>query len=99
MENKDIKSKVIIKSWVARKLVHLGYQIIDLKPDKNDAKRTVFVFEDTDKFQKDLEKILFDEKVRREADEKMRDQEYMDAVKREVEARILKKQEQEESNE
>lgn len=95
-DKKDIKSKVIIKSWVAKKLVRLGYQIIDLKPDKNDVKRTVFVFEGTDKFQKDLEKILFDEKVKREADEKMKDLEYKEAVKREVEARLKKEQEEKE---
>lgn len=50
------KGKVIRKAAIARQILHKGgkdVRIIDIKVDKLDdsKKRTVFVFEDTDKFQ------------------------------------------------
>jgi len=49
--------KVIIKPPIARTLLHKGNQIIDIKPNKNNQNETVFVFEDTEKFRKDLTAI------------------------------------------
>lgn len=46
--DKEIKRKVIGSSKTAKELLKQGFKIIDISPHKNDSKRTVFVFEDTD---------------------------------------------------
>ena len=67
-EKDDVKGKVIRKSQIARQLLHRGAKIIDVKPDRNDPdhKRSVFVFEDTDEFQKIFTEILDESKFKRE---------------------------------
>ena len=47
----------IFKPQVARKLLKLGNQIYDIKADKNNTDRTIFIFKNTDKLQKDLSDI------------------------------------------
>lgn len=62
MENETQSNKeykVIIKPSVARKLIHAGNQVIDIKPNKNNpVEATVFVFRNDDKFKDDLRKII-----------------------------------------
>ena len=61
-ENKEpeIKGKVIRKAQIARQLLHKGQEIIDVKADRSDpdGKRSVFVFKDTDEFQKVFSELL-----------------------------------------
>ncbi|WP_163279213.1 hypothetical protein [Clostridium sporogenes] len=52
-----MKYKVIIKPSIARTLLHMGNYIYDIKPKKENLKETVFVFENTEKFKKDLTTI------------------------------------------
>lgn len=40
-----MKVKVIAVNKLARELIQLGYRIVDIKPHKDDYRRTVFVFE------------------------------------------------------
>ena len=49
-----MKTKVISENKLARELIKEGYSLVDIKPHKNDSRRTVFVFELTDKLQKRL---------------------------------------------
>lgn len=42
------KAKIIKKPNIARELLKRGYTIKDIKPDKRDNTRTVFVFNYTD---------------------------------------------------
>ena len=42
----DPKAKCIVASTMAKYLLKQGFKIIDLKPQRDDPKRTVFVFED-----------------------------------------------------
>ncbi len=83
-ENNEPKGKVIRKSYIAKALLHCEPRntIIDIKVDRDDPdkKRTVFVFEDNEKFQKDLSRIL------KENEEYRRERE----IQREVEARLKK---------
>jgi len=44
MEN-DVK--LIFTAKLARHLLKLGYQIIDIKPNKDNPDRTVFIFRDS----------------------------------------------------
>ena len=64
----ETKGKVIRKSQIARQLLQRGAKMIDLKPDRNDPdrKRSVFVFEDDENFQKVFAEILAENKETRE---------------------------------
>ena len=76
----DIKGKVIRRSQIARQLLHRGAKMIDLKPDRNDPdhKRSVFVFEDNEEFQKVFADVLKENNARREREnadgDKLRDE-------------------------
>lgn len=50
--------KSIFKSYLARKLLKMGNNIVDIKPDKEREGRTIFIFEVTEKFTNDLSIIL-----------------------------------------
>ena len=58
VDNKD--SKLVFKPQIARQLLKLKNTIIDIKPDKADPRRSVFVFDNTEKFQHDFNEILND---------------------------------------
>ena len=63
----EMNSKLVFSPMIARRLLKMGNQIIDIKGDKNDQKRTVFVFKKDDKFNTDFSTVLNDL-----ADERMR---------------------------
>jgi len=66
-------SKLVFSPQIARRLLKMGDQIIDIKADKNDPKRTVFVFNKTEKFENDFNTTindLNDERSRKKAAEK-----------------------------
>ncbi len=46
--------KEIFTPYVARRLLRLGNPIADIKPDKKNTDKTIFVFKITDKFEKDM---------------------------------------------
>ena len=49
-----INTKSIFTPFVARDLLKMGNPIIDIKPYKEDRNKTIFIFENTEKLQKDL---------------------------------------------
>ena len=49
-------TKCIFTPFVARNLLKMGNPIIDIKPDKNNKDKTIFVFENTDKLKEDMVK-------------------------------------------
>lgn len=49
--------KIIVKPPIARTLLQKGNLIIDIKPNKDNPKETVFVFQDTEKLRNDLTTI------------------------------------------
>ena len=53
-------SKLVFSPEIARHLLRMGDKIIDIKADRNDKKRTVFVFEKDAKFEKDFNNVLND---------------------------------------
>lgn len=53
-------SKLVFSPLITRHLLKMGNQIVDIKADKNDAKRTVFVFRKDDKFENDFNTVLND---------------------------------------
>lgn len=52
MDNESVK--LIYTGKIARGLLHLGYQIVDVKPNKNNPERTVFIFKDIPGLKDDL---------------------------------------------
>ena len=49
--------KSIFTAGVARYLLRLGNQIYDIKADKNNKDKTIFIFEETEKFKKDMASV------------------------------------------
>ena len=49
--------KSIFTAGVARYLLRLGNPIYDIKPDKNNKDKTIFIFEETEKFNKDMASV------------------------------------------
>lgn len=55
----EIERKVIASTRTAKELVKNGFPIVDIKPHKNDGRRTVFVFNNTS----ELVKFISDNKL------------------------------------
>ena len=49
--------KSIFTAGVARHLLKLGNPICDIKADKKNKDKTIFIFEETEKFKKDMVSI------------------------------------------
>lgn len=65
----EIKGKVIRKSQLARQILQRGGKdvwLFDLKPDRDNHDRTVFVFRDDDKFQEVFAQVLDENRKARE---------------------------------
>lgn len=48
----------IFKPQIARKLLKLGNEICDIKADKSNTDRTIFIFKNTGKLKEDLATLL-----------------------------------------
>ena len=49
--------KSIFTAGGARYLLKLGNQIYDIKPDKKNINKTIFIFEETEKFKHDMASV------------------------------------------
>lgn len=54
-KNKD--AKLIFNAGTCRSLLKAGCQIIDIKPDRENPDKTVFVFKNDEHFQEQFERI------------------------------------------
>jgi hypothetical protein len=54
----DMKTKLIFNSYLAKQLLNRGNPIIDLLKNHSYNNMVVFVFEDTEKFNKDMSELL-----------------------------------------
>ena len=68
MENeKDTRvSRLVTDARVARKLLKKGYFVIDIKPNKSNPDKSVFIFENTDEFKIALEEVTAELKAKDE---------------------------------
>ena len=59
MENIDIRKeyKLVFNAGVARQLIGMGIQVADIKKDRDNPDKTVFVFKRTPGFELAFEKI------------------------------------------
>lgn len=79
MENKDNVNvttknhnelgRCVYVPCLARQLLHMGYDIIDIKPNRVNSARTVFVFKYTDDIDNVLRDLIAKAKERRESNE------------------------------
>lgn len=57
-----MKTRLVFKVNIARKLVRMGYRIVDLKPSKTkdgqtDFNKSIFVFADENNIEEEIEKL------------------------------------------
>lgn len=57
-----MKTRLVFKVNIAKKLVHMGYRIVDLKPSRTkdgemDFTRSIFVFADENNIAEEIEKL------------------------------------------
>lgn len=52
-----LKVKVVAENKIARLLIKSGFKVVDIKPHKDDSKRTVFVFEYTPELEQYLMEV------------------------------------------
>lgn len=52
-----IKTKEIFSPRIARKLIAAGFTVVDIRPNDENRDKTVFIFEGTDEFYAEFDKI------------------------------------------
>ena len=57
MQNVTKEARLVFNSGVCRALLKVGCQIIDIKPDRNNPEKTVFVFKNDTHFQTEFARI------------------------------------------
>ena len=70
MENREIdtrKSRLIFDARMARKLLKMGFVVIDIKPNRENTDKSIFVFENTEEFKQALATVK--EEMRPESQE------------------------------
>jgi hypothetical protein len=60
------KSRLIFDAKIARKLLKQGFVVIDIKPNRENTDKSIFVFENTEEFQQTLTQILDEIKEKKE---------------------------------
>lgn len=69
IRNENKKSKLVFDARVARALCKRGFYIIDIKPLRGEPDKTVFVFANTEEFQKAFTEIMDNMKAKKESPE------------------------------
>jgi hypothetical protein len=60
------KSRLIFDAKIARKLLKMGFVVIDIKPNRENTDKSIFVFENTDEFKTVLAQIMEEIKLKKE---------------------------------
>ena len=62
------KSRLIFDAKIARKLLKMGFVVIDIKPNRENTDKSIFVFENTEEFKLTLTQIMDEIKAKKEID-------------------------------
>ena len=62
-------SRLVTDPRVARKLLKKGFVVIDIKPNKSNPDKSVFIFENTEEFKVALEEVTTEIKSKEEVKE------------------------------
>lgn len=65
----DRVGRCVYVAGLARQLIRMGYKVIDIKPNRANRDKSVFVFEPTDEFENDLARLVDKIKEKRENSE------------------------------
>lgn len=69
INEKDTRqSRLIFDAKIARKLLKMGFVVIDIKPNRENTDKSIFVFENTEEFKCALTQILDEIKAQKEAE-------------------------------
>jgi thymidine phosphorylase len=63
------KSRLIFDAKIARKLLKQNFVVIDIKPNRENTDKSIFVFENTEEFQNALTQLMDEIKAKKEAEE------------------------------
>ena len=62
------KSRLIFDAKIARKLLKQGFVVTDIKPNRENTDKSIFIFENTEEFKQALAEIMDEIKAKKEAD-------------------------------
>ena len=62
------KSRLIFDAKIARKLLKQGFVVIDIKPNRENTDKSIFVFENTEEFKTTLTHIMEEIKAKHETE-------------------------------
>ena len=66
IKNENKVSKLVFDARIARGLCKRGFHIVDIKPLRGEPDKTVFVFDNTDDFQKAFTEIMDNMKAKKD---------------------------------
>ena len=66
-------SRLVADPRIARKLLKKGFVVIDIKPNKSNPDKSVFIFENTEEFKVALEEVTAEIKSKEEVKEETAD--------------------------
>ena len=62
------KSRLIFDAKIARKLLKQGFVVTDIKPNRENTDKSIFIFENTEEFKQALAEIMDEIKAKKEAE-------------------------------
>lgn len=69
IKEKDMRtSRLIFDAKIARKLLKMGFVVIDIKPNRENTDKSIFVFENTEEFKQALTQIMDEIKAKKESE-------------------------------
>ncbi len=60
------KSRLIFDAKIARKLLKQGFVVTDIKPNRENTDKSIFIFENTDEFKVALNQVMDEIKAKKE---------------------------------
>lgn len=60
------KSRLIFDAKIARKLLKQGFVVTDIKPNRENTDKSIFIFENTDEFKIALNQVMDEIKAKKE---------------------------------
>ena len=65
------KSRLVFDAKIARKLLKQGFVVTDIKPNRENTDKSIFIFENTDEFKSALTQVMDEIKAKKETVESL----------------------------
>jgi hypothetical protein len=70
MNEKDTRqSRLVFDAKIARKLLKMGFVVTDIKPNRENTDKSIFIFENTEEFKKALDEVMNEVDARKESEQ------------------------------